>query len=296
MHQLKSPLIFLLIILMGLSDSAMSNPENKDAKKNLKILSWNIFMLPSIVPREGRIERAKGIVDTLKNSDFDIIIFQEAFHKKAVKVIDNGLAASFPYRYGPFNKTKLPLNTNSGVWVLSKKPLEVLGVIKYKQAKGIDKMAHKGAVLLKGIHNENEFQILGTHMQAGYAKYGETRKKQLMQIESELLQKNRKPNVPQILCGDMNVERNVKNEYQFMIEHLNAEDGAIVTAQQETYDSKINPLADPNTTTTFDYILLRKNNAKINILQRAVSIFKRPWKKGKDDLSDHFGLSCEIEF
>jgi endonuclease/exonuclease/phosphatase family metal-dependent hydrolase len=284
------------MLLLQIPTSIMANSGNEIPKKKLKILSWNIFMLPSIVPREGRIERAHGIVDTLKKTDYDIIVFQEAFHKKAVKVIDKGLSENYPFKYGPFNKTNLPLNTNSGVWILSKTPLDELGVVKYRDAKGIDKMAHKGAALLRGFFNGKEFQILGTHMQAGYSKYAETRKRQLMQIENELLQKNRKSNVPQILCGDMNVERSVKDEYHFMIEQLNAEDGEIITEQKETYDSKINPLADPNTTTTFDYILLRKNGAKINVLERAIHIFKGNWKKGKDDLSDHFGLTCEIEF
>jgi len=286
----------LLIQLSFISPLRAGNDEVSANKSNLKILTWNIFMLPPIVPREGRIERAYGIVDTLKNSDYDVIVFQEAFHKKAVSIIDKGLKDVFPYRYGPFNPASKALHTNSGVWVVSKIPLQQLGVIQYKDAKGIDKMANKGAVLMQGNFKGNDFQILGTHMQSGYAAYGETRKKQLKQIETELLKVHRKDNIPQILCGDMNVERSVKEEYAFMIKELDAEDGEIVSIQQETYDSKINPLADPNTFTTFDYILLRRNGARVKAFKREVNIFKRLWKKGKDHLSDHFGLTCEVNF
>lgn len=289
---------FVLFFLLTANASTMfaGNDETAEKKSNLKILTWNIFMLPPIVPREGRMERAHGIVDTLKNSDYDIIIFQEAFHKKAVTIIDDGLKSIYPYRYGPFNQTNAPLHTNSGVWIVSKLPLDELGVIKYKHAKGIDKMAHKGAALMRGFFRGKEFQILGTHMQSGYAEYAETRKMQLLQIENELLKVNRKDDVPQILCGDMNVERKVKAEYSSMIENMGVEDGEILSVQQETYDSKNNPLADPNTFTTFDYVLLRKNGSKIRAVLREINIFKRKWKKGKDDLSDHFALSCVLEF
>jgi hypothetical protein len=96
------------------------------------------------------------------------------------------------------------------------------------------------------------------------------------------LKVNRKDDVPQILCGDMNVERKVKAEYNSMIENMGVEDGEILSVQQETYDSKNNPLADPNTFTTFDYVLLRKNGSKIRAVLREINIFKRKWKKGKE--------------
>ena len=56
-------------------------------ESSLKILSWNIYMLPQIVPRIGRLNRAESIAEQLNNSDFDIIVFQEAFMKSARDII-----------------------------------------------------------------------------------------------------------------------------------------------------------------------------------------------------------------
>jgi hypothetical protein len=49
---------------------------------SLKIISWNIFMLPRFIMRTGQLKRAYEIVNVLKHEDADIIIFQEAFDTK----------------------------------------------------------------------------------------------------------------------------------------------------------------------------------------------------------------------
>lgn len=73
-------------------------------ESSLKILSWNIYMLPQIVPRIGRLNRAESIAEQLNNSDFDIIVFQEAFMKSARDIISATLIDNYPYQYGPGNE------------------------------------------------------------------------------------------------------------------------------------------------------------------------------------------------
>src|ERR1700722_10728049 len=75
--------------------STLSNNGN-----SLKILSWNIFMLPRFIMRTGQLKRAHEIVNVLKEEDADIIIFQEAFDRNAREIIRRGLSSYFPFESG----------------------------------------------------------------------------------------------------------------------------------------------------------------------------------------------------
>ena len=299
MRSLKT-ILLLCVSVLCLTAFGWSNNENSSSQKtsDLKILSWNIYMLPALVPMPGRMERANAIGDTLPKSDYDIIVFQEAFHKKALDVLRKKLAASFPYMYGPFNEPKRIDRINSGVWIVSKIPLKLLNTVQFPPGRGTDFFSQKGAALLEGtLPNGKTFQILGTHMQSEF--YPEIRKQQFDMMYRELLSVNKKEGVPQIICGDMNTETLIKEEYCNMLECLDAENGQLEGVQKETYDGSKNELITGSWKkhrTTFDYILLRHNGAKILRSERKVSVLKKHLRHGKKDLSDHYGVVCEVKF
>jgi len=289
-----------LLSLLTVRTFAAGNTEtdSKDSKnRDLRILSWNIYMLPPIAPVVGRVDRAHAIVDTLEHSGFDIIVFQEAFNNRAVKVIRDSLAAIYPYMYGPFNPRKNPFQISSGVWVISKIPLDLKGTIEYKIAKETDRVARKGAALLEGSWNGKKFQIIGTHLQA--QNHPDIRNLQIRHMYDSLIIKYRVEGVPQIICGDMNTEIEIQKNYRAMLKGLDAEDGAISGTQTMTYDGTNNALALSvwkKDKTTLDYILLRRNGTHTNVINRHVGVFKRTWKKGHTDLSDHYAMACEVKF
>lgn len=263
----------------------------------LKVLSWNIYMLPPIVVRKGKEERAYAIVEELKKSDYDVIVFQEAFLAKARDIISQGLDSVYKYAYGPANSSKPNIKTSSGVWVISKIPLRELGQIEFTDRVGIDKWARKGAMMLEGEFNGNTFQVLGTHLQSENQQ--PVREKQMNQIYIELISKYKNDSVPQIICGDMNTENDMKEHYCHMLNCLDAEDGAMTTSttniEVETYDGENNELAQfygAKKKNSLDYILLRANGKKLNSVRRYVSVMK----KGKKHLSDHYGVVCEVKF
>lgn len=286
--------------MMLILASTIFNPSNAQIEKrneSLKILTWNIYMLPSIVPLPSRAKRAEKIIDTLKNGDFDIIVFQEAFHKKTQKKLAKGLATAYPYMYGPFNQTKNPFKVNSGVWIVSKAEMKILGSIVYDSKSGVDQISKKGAALLEGSHNGKKFQLLGTHMQADYKP--KIREKQFEQMNSELLNKFKSEGVPQIICGDLNTEWIFEGDYKSMLAQLDATDGDILSSQKETYDGFSNEIVAKTwgkKKTNFDYVLIKKNGVNIISEKRWVSVIKQKWKKNKSDLSDHYGLICELLF
>jgi endonuclease/exonuclease/phosphatase family metal-dependent hydrolase len=291
-------IILLSFLTTGIFAAGDNDTDKNDSKnRDLKILSWNIYMLPPIAPIADRAKRAHAIVDTLKQAGFDIIVFQEAFNHNAVKVIRDSLSAIYPFMYGPFNPRKNLFQISSGVWVISKIPLELKGTIEYKIAKDADRVARKGAALLEGTWNDKKFQIIGTHLQA--QDHPDIRRLQIRHIYDSLITKYKVEGVPQIICGDMNTEIQIAKNYRDMLRGLDAEDGAISGAQTMTYDGTNNALALSvwkKDKTTLDYILIRRNGSHTNVINRHVGVFKRTWKKGHIDLSDHYAMACEVKF
>ncbi|HEX2618396.1 MAG TPA: endonuclease/exonuclease/phosphatase family protein, partial [Flavobacteriales bacterium] len=242
---------------------------------DLKILSWNIYMLPGIVPLKARLSRARSIADTLVQSDYDIVVFQEAFHAGAVRILAARLRARYPFMYGPFNADGASMRYSSGVWVLSRTPLRLLGTIEFGDARNFDRTARKGAALLEGEHAGRTFQVLGTHLQAG--DLPSVRAHQFQELYTDLLTRYHRDGVPQIICGDMNTGPD-EEAYCDMLHSLDAEDGAPEGAQRESYDGTTNRLAERvwrRARTTLDYVLLRVNGTIVRSVRRTVSVMKR---------------------
>ena len=257
----------------------------------LKILSWNIYMLPGVVPVPGRLARAHAIVDSLLPSDFDIIVFQEAFLKKARTVIQDGLRTVYPYTYGPINDTP-GIKANGGVWIRSKTPLSILKTIEFTDCSGIDCMARKGAIIIEGIRDGRLFQLVGTHLQAGPNQ--RVRYAQMDSIYECLLEPFAACGVPQIIAGDMNTEANIEERYVNMLHCLDATNDTLI-GPQWTYNGRENEIARSMgmcAATTYDYIMLKSNETVIQYHKCYISIIKH----GENNLSDHYGVVYEICF
>ena len=109
-------LLILFIILTLLLISNFSNAQFNEQgchDVELKIMSWNIYMLPHYWIHTGQLARAKEIVEALKNEDVDVIVFEEAFDKQSRKIIRAGLKSNFPYESGDPRRNKF-WKSNSG--------------------------------------------------------------------------------------------------------------------------------------------------------------------------------------
>jgi hypothetical protein len=97
----------------------------------------------------------------------------------------------------------------------------------------------------------------------------------------------------------MNTEWIFEGDYKSMLAQLDATDGDILSSQKETYDGFSNEIVAKTwgkKKTNFDYVLIKKNGVNIISEKRWVSVIKQKWKKNKSDLSDHYGLICELLF
>ena len=86
--QRRLGLVLLAIVFWGSSSlSAMGRTCSASETKPLRILSWNIYMLPKFVQNTGKRIRAQVIAEELKASEYQVLVFQEAFLSAARRII-----------------------------------------------------------------------------------------------------------------------------------------------------------------------------------------------------------------
>jgi len=294
----KKHLFFIVMALFTLPTFASSPSMIKDrpiSDKELKILSWNIYMLPYISLFNNNGERAKVMAHTLQSSDYQVIVFQEAFSSKCRNILAKRLAKEYPYQYGPVNKNSSLFRTNSGLWVVSKIPLKKLEEIQFKISKGFDMVARKGAVIFQGEYEGASFQLITTHLQADNSS--EVRAKQCNEIRNHLLNKYCTPEIPQLICGDFNIDMDDRSNYQQMLQTLDAQNGELSGTVKVTYDEINNNLAKtPNgKKRVIDYVLVRNGNLIHNI-ERKVQTFFSQVSGRTSNLSDHYAMEFNVNF
>lgn len=290
----KMVVLFLCVLFLEINLTAQE-PITSYSDEELKILSWNIYMLPPFAYMTNKRARAKAIGDFLNTSDYDIAILQEAFKHGARRMIKRRTKQSFPYRKGPANIRYITIfRTNSGIWMLSKHPIEKLGVTKFKQKAGFDnKMARKGALMVEMEKNGKKYHFVGTHLNAGGPI--EVRRSQVVQIK-ELVEKHEKENVPVIIAGDFNI--NIKSDtYPFVLETLGVEDGILVGDRQCTTSAKNDyNLDNPNKCEIIDYIFYKGNGVDYEYIERRLPVIEYPFKEGRKSLADHEPVEMYIKF
>jgi endonuclease/exonuclease/phosphatase family metal-dependent hydrolase len=268
--------------IMGSAISAESSAIEDD----LTILSWNIKMFSAPYGwLHNRIERAENIIQSLKNStNYDVILFQEAFSSKIRKQIYRGLKLLYPYQIEPedhFNFFK----TNSGLWAISKMPIELIDQISFSKLKEWDWMSSKGAKLYSVIKNDKEILLINTHLQSDYkTNYSSIRRSQYDEINLGLILPYVKINKPLILCGDLNISNVVSLDK--MLKHLNLKNGPLSGKLQFSTFSQPNELVD--------YILVKTDKFRFKSIQRRIQDFSMDFLEYSTNMSDHYPIEANF--
>ncbi len=288
---------FLVVLLFLVHQASSAQPDSLTPPlKKIKILSWNIYMLPYLVAsHSGKKERAEAIGQTLASSDFDVIFFQEAFHATARKKILHQLQDKFPFHSGPANKKWWSLKTNSGLLVFSRYPIVYSKAIVYKNRYGVDALSRKGALLVELEVQGQRIQVAGTHLQnSGPPRW---RQAQCEEFYQHLLKPNAQEGVPQLICGDFNINRLAALEdYYFMLQALDAKDSN-QESNEYSYDRAANDLhiEKGSGKDLIDYVLFRSNGG-VAFCTNRVTALRKQWCAHHADLSDHYALQAEIVF
>ncbi len=287
--------LFVLVLFLSADNPPPTSHEG------LKVLSWNVYMLPMKLPspkvKTGQQERTDSIMKLLNNSDYDILVLQEVFDKRIRRRFRAELADEFPYRYGPAFVGK-GIKTNSGLFVASRYPMTVIDSIRFEECKGVDCSGRKGALMIEVEKDGITYQLMNTHMNSGGGqKFRDVRLKQYVQLYNDLIKKYEKPGVVQLLCGDFNTRKREWHYYEEMLKRLDCQDGDVTNERKLTFDDLNNSLIKKEIEiSVLDYILLRQNGVRIKNMERRIQTFRANWhKKGKHtDLSDHYAMEMHI--
>lgn len=104
---IKIAISFFFILVINFSEAQIMPinptqlPEQEVALDSLKMLSWNIYMLPPMLKFTGKKKRSIHIANQLLTTDYDLIVFQEAFHRGARRRMVKRMQTDYPYRIGP---------------------------------------------------------------------------------------------------------------------------------------------------------------------------------------------------
>lgn len=276
---------------------------------SLRILSWNVQMLPRFVNTNGKGKRAKAIVEQLKTHHYDVVVFQELFKKRSRRIIRKGLAKEFPYHTQVLNKKTFSFKTNGGVMLFSRFPVNEVHEIRYKDRTGFDKLSRKGALLAEMVVHGKTIQVAGTHLQA----FGPTEimYSQYQQLHDELLKPHTKPGIPQFICGDFNTIKTIPTQlpsgvtqdmvnrlarYPVMLQTLGVQDYELEGPQQYTMDRPYNDLCKggKDRRLLLDYVWVRTPSDISYSVTRRVKIMRQQWHKDHQDLSDHFAVEAVV--
>lgn len=292
---LVAKLLFLPIEVNSIrpSSSYYHPPEMKE----IKILSWNIYMLPHLDFKNSNKLRAEAIAKVLNQGDYSIIVFQEAFDKNARNIIREVLHENFPFFYGPVNNSSwFSAQTSSGLWIASRIPLNEIHSIRFGIASGFDRFANKGAILLEGEWHKQVFQLVATHIQSDDYSW-EIREQQIKDIHNKLLMPYSREGIPQIICGDFNTDQAETDHYNSMLSVMDAEDGKLTGTEKYSFSSEDNEITKGlnEKPRLIDYILLR-NSLAVQSISRKISVIKNNWGLNHRSLSDHNAIEAIIAF
>lgn len=264
--------------------------------QDLKILTWNVFMIPKPINFSKQKERTRLITETLKKTDYDIIFFQEAFVKGFRKHLGEELKQTYPHQEHLRKSTRLLHFLNSGLFVVSKVPFEVLDWHYFTTCTHSDCLSSKGVLLLEFRHGEKRFQTALTHMQAWDDRRAmEVRSHQLDEVKS-LFETYQKAGVPQLLIGDLNVDGLSDVEYPGALKKMGMSSMPLEGELQTTNGYHVECYKTPGDTKVqqwLDHIWIKDGGTETKVHSKKVQSFSATFESGMVcPLSDHHGVEA----
>ncbi len=287
----KSWMVFLCLFLFSLSAVAESS---------LKVMTWNVYMLPKPLKFSNQKTRIDLILGKIKNLDHDIVVLEESFSRSFRNHMNQVLSEAYPYRLVLGKSGVFKQVMNSGVTILSRWPLKVLDYDFYTTCAIADCFASKGFFLVEVTGPNNQIIHLGsTHMQSdsGASIFPGVRKDQLKQIKN-LFDQYMRPTIPQVLIGDLNIDALAGSEFKEAIELLKMEStklsGTIQTSKSHLVSCLGQKPSDQET--WIDHIFSNPNGSNLTVTDKK-AFFIQDYVKGEwCDLSDHLPVEAILRY
>ena len=263
----------------------------------VKLLSWNVFMLPKPIKNSLQKERTYLIAQQLKKIDPDVIVLQEAFSEHFRTVVGNTLYSTHPYQLRLRKSGAFKQVMCSGLFVLSRYPIRSLEYNYFGSCAGADCFSSKGALLTELELDGKKLQLLVTHMQASDDQVHHRIRQDQTQTIKELLRPYTQAGVPQVLAGDLNIDSMVGTEFFEFLNTLNL--SAIGQDLQETTKAQKTSCFTKHDSTRLvrkDHILSNPQGSPDFSLRTSVHRIRSTMNGINCDLSDHYPLTSTISF
>lgn len=269
------------------------------AAQQLKVLSWNVQLLPrsfsvfSKALRKKQAVRTPWIIEHCQQADYDVIVFQEVFDKPLSKQLQAALFANYPYQVQPLKQAGRL--TSSGILMVSKWPIQKVGAVVYPKGAHEDAWAAKGCTVVELQQGENSVYIAGTHLQAGSSKAAKNQRTIQYQAIKNLLETTTNDSLAVVLAGDLNTRKSDTLVYSKMLNTLVLQDQPLDEERPYTIDLN-NTWNKGGRNQQLDYILLRPQQSKLQLQQQKLLRVQKKWKEQPMDLADHYGVIATFEW
>ena len=301
--------------------------QDRDVKTDhLRFLQYNVKWSPNIThigKNDFANERAKILAEQL--SEYDVICLNEAYSyvgSPVVPFIKTMKSKGFKYvkRLPPASIMSFEL-VDGGVLVLSKYPILQHDTLTYELNVGNDMVVAKGMLYVRvqtgpGTH----VHVFATHLQRTYKNsYLDCRTVRFSQLYAFNSFKSRKAldGQPIVLIGDLNVnalapesvDKKSTSEYNRLIRTLNMESYTLndtvfqsYGSHQVTYggdDTRLTSKEDINSKQSLDFVFTYSRddgNYVIDGSDSKIIEFNVDGNKNFTHLSDHYGISCVLQF
>lgn len=282
-----------------------SNVVNETVSKDdntLKILTYNVYSLPTTLSNNNITGRLKDIPNQIKG--YDVVMFQEVFSSHREPLL-NTLSSEYPYQtYIPKrSKSSLFNFYDSGVIILSRYPIEKMADQIYSDCTGKDCFAEKGLVYAKILKGKKAYHVFNTHTAAYETdKAREIRFKQIHELKAFIDKQKIPSNEAVLIGGDLNINKliHLNTDYKKLLEILNVSAPISTGYHSATYAPSVNKWAkdggdDPE---YLDFVFWsnahRQPTQSVNdvrVLRSTSESMFNTW-----DLSDHFPVKGEFKF
>jgi endonuclease/exonuclease/phosphatase family metal-dependent hydrolase len=275
-------------------------------KAHLNVLSYNVYMRPTSLFKNGQMIRAKKIPDQLLG--YDVIVLQEAFDDDVRAELLKGFTKKGYKHHSKILGKDSGAAQDGGVIVVSKWPIvkqaqRVFGNL----CSGDDCLADKGVLYVKinkaiKPGDKNYFHVFGTHLNNGNFKIQVS---QLEIIKNFINTRAIPKQEPVLIAGDMNIDLYDTAQFGKMLKTLDA--GYFASGRRRghshTSDKSINDLGG-GAPKYLDYVLYSKAHAvptpasfaEVRIPRSHSSWKELPHESGMYDLSDHFAVYANYHF
>jgi endonuclease/exonuclease/phosphatase family metal-dependent hydrolase len=318
---LKSMLFFFYTEYTILGDSSAV----RSRQSSLRLFQYNVYWRPwwsHIGHPEFVRDRMLDTAEIIKS--YDIVCIEEAWQSGSSVVADFVRICRKTGFQGVLTGPRPPFLSNrilgSGLLLLSKFPIVAHDWIEFDSGSRRDRLMGKGAIYGRiEVPACEHIHVIVTHLQASYMDdkdHGideEVRKRQLNQV-AEFIRKNVSDCAPVFLCGDLNIDGRVDEEYRILkglkiegfemhdtlFESLGVHpvtDGALENGK--LVDTVLTIPDDFGIEMSLDYVFYLKRTAELGgeSVVRSVTSEVAECKVARPypQLSDHFGVSTTID-